>query len=118
MADITIGQISSALAIIVALIGSIAYLKTHIMKWIAGAVKEDFEEIKDDLKSINDRLDTVDLESCKNYLVSELTKIEQGGWWDEIEKERFYEQYEHYQKLGGNTYIQQKVERLQKEGKI
>ena len=118
MENITIGQISSALAIVVALIGSIAYLRTHIIKWISGAVKDDFDEIKDDLKAINNRLDSVDLESCKNYLVSELTKIEQGGWWDEIEKERFYEQYEHYKKLGGNTYIQQKVERLQKDNKI
>ena len=118
MADITIGQVASVLAIIVSLVGSIAYLKNHLQGWIKSAITPDLNTINEEIVKVNDRLDIVDMEACKNYLVTELTKIEQGGWFDEIEKERFYEQYEHYQKLGGNTYIQQKVVKLQKADKI
>ena len=118
MADITIGQISSVLIIIVSLITSVTYLKTHINSWIRDAISDDLEEIKGEIREANERLDTVDMESCKNYLVGELTKLDQGGWFDEVEKERFYEQYEHYKKMGGNTYIETKVKRMQKEDKL
>ena len=37
---------------------------------------------------------------------------------DEVEKERFYEVYKDYRGLGGNSYIQHKVDKLQKEGKL
>lgn len=36
----------------------------------------------------------------------------------ETEAERFWEQYEHYKASGGNTYIKNRIERLQAEGKL
>ena len=44
--------------------------------------------------------------------------VEQNKIIDEVEKERFYETYEHYTKLGGNSYIHDKVESLKKAGKL
>ena len=48
----------------------------------------------------------------------EEARIEQNNKVDEVEKERFYEVYRDYKELGGNSYIQHKVEKLQKEGKL
>ena len=60
----------------------------------------------------------VDMNACKNFLVRSLGDIEKGVPLDEIEKERLWEQYEHYQKIGGNSYIKRKVEHLQEQGKL
>lgn len=65
-----------------------------------------------------DRINNVQLYSDKNFLVRFLADIEQGNKVDEVEKERFYEVYRDYKDLGGNSYIQHKVEKLQKEGKL
>lgn len=115
---LTAGQVISIVTIFAGLLGSIAYLKTNIESWLKKALADDFDDIKTEIKGVNDRLDIVDLEGCKNYLVMVLAKVEQGGKLDEVEKERFYEQYEHYKKLGGNTYIQQKVEKFQRDYKL
>ena len=48
----------------------------------------------------------------------QLTVSEQDEPIDEIERERFWEQYEHYVKCGGNSYIQRKVENLKQAGKL
>lgn len=64
------------------------------------------------------RINNVQLYSDKNFLVRFLADIEQGNKVDEVEKERFYEVYRDYRELGGNSYIQHKVEKLQKEGKL
>lgn len=64
------------------------------------------------------RINNVQLYSDKNFLVRFLADIEQGNKVDEVEKERFYEVYRDYKDLGGNSYIQHKVEKLQKEGKL
>ena len=64
------------------------------------------------------KIDDVKLYTDKNFLVRFLADIEMGNKVDEVEKERFYEVYKDYKELGGNSYIQHKVEKLQKEGKL
>ena len=64
------------------------------------------------------KVNQVQLYSDKNFLVRFLADVEQGNKIDEVEKERFYEVYKDYRELGGNSYIQHKVEKLQKEGKL
>lgn len=70
------------------------------------------------LKPIIEKIDNVQLLSDKNFLVRFLADIEQDNKVDEVEKERFYEVYKDYRELGGNSYIEHKVEKLQKEGKL
>lgn len=78
-------------------------------------MKEDrIEQHADTIK----RIDNVQLLSDKNFLVSFLARVENSLIIDEVEKERFYEVYKDYRDLGGNSYIQHKVEKLQKEGKL
>ena len=82
-----------------------------IIRGVGKAVEKLLEPVK---KQIRD----VDLENCKNYLVTFLAAVERGQEHDEIELERFHEQLGHYQQIGGNSYIKSKVEKLQKEGKL
>ena len=55
---------------------------------------------------------------CSNYIVRFLADVEQGEELDEIEKKRFWENYEVYKELGGNSYIQEKVNKLKAQQKL
>lgn len=110
MENITLEFVGEFVAFLVALVGGLGYLNRTLKGWLSKLIKEEFD-------SVNQRLDRVDMEACKNFLVRVIPDIEDGTI-DETEKQRFYEQYEHYLEMGGNTYIKHKVEVLQKEGKI
>ncbi len=107
MENITLGQIEVALAFIVALIGAIEFISLRFNKKIAKI-----------LEPINKKIDNLELITDKNFLVRFLSDVEQEQIIDEIEWERFYETYQRYHDLGGNSYIDHKVEKLKKEGKI
>lgn len=107
MENITIGQITTIIIGIGALISGIEFLLVR------------FNKIFDSkLKPINKRLNDIELSSDKNFIVRFLADIEQGNVVDEVEKERFYEIYKRYKELGGNSYVSHKVEKLQKEDKL
>lgn len=107
MENITIGQITTILIGIGALISGIEFLLIRFNKIF---------DLK--LKPINNRLNDIELSSDKNFIVRFLADIEQGNEVDEVEKERFYEIYQRYKELGGNSYVSHKVDKLQKEGKL
>lgn len=112
MNEVTIGQISIAISMIVGIISGAGFISQSTKKWIKSAMKEQMNELDSKISTIKSRLDAVDLESTKNYLVTYLSNREKGLASDEIEKERFWEQYQHYERLGGNSYIKRKVEEL------
>ena len=82
---ITIGEIATALAFIVALITSI--------KYIAKELKDQVSRIID---PINKSIEDIDAERCKDYLVRFLADKEKGIKMDEVEEERAYECYDKY----------------------
>lgn len=119
MEQITIGQAAGALALIVAIIAGVNSLKKSIKEWLNAALKENFDRVDKRfdgldkrLDGLEKRLDSVDTENCKNYLVTFLAEAARGEMKDETEMQRFWEEYEHYQKLGGNSYIKNKVSEL------
>ena len=118
MESITIGQIALVIAFIVGLIKGIEYLYNLVSKgatkWLNGCLNP----INDSINNLSKKIDDVDMNACKNYLVRFLADVEQGNEIDEIEKERFYEEYKHYTDLGGNSYVKDKVEKLKKEEKL
>lgn len=116
---ITIGQIAAGIALIVGLIKGIEYLCKTISasatKWLRAGLEPTNKKI-DELK-VN--IAEVDASMCKNFLVRVMSDIEQGNPIDEVEKERFYETYRHYEHdLHLNTYIHDKYESLKKAGKL
>ena len=106
MNNITLGEISDLMVWLIGFGGSTIA--------IIGAVKK---AISKSFEPINKKIDNVDLNATKNFLVRCLADIERHGI-DDVTKIRFYEQLEHYQKMGGNSYILSEVERLKKEGKL
>jgi len=112
MENITLGQMAAAIAFLVAIIAGLTSLKKTIKSGIETALKDKFDDLEKTQKDILKRLDAVDIENCKNFLVTFLAEVARGEMKDETELQRFWEEYEHYQKLGGNSYIRNKVEEL------
>lgn len=118
MQDITIGQISAGIAFIVAILTGVATINGKLKKWIKDSLKESFDVVDTKIDGLKEQIKTVDLEQTKSFLVRFLADVEQGKRVDDIELERFWEQYEHYRDMHGNTYIKKKVEKLEQEGKL
>lgn len=100
MENITLGDIATWAAFVVALGGSVAAI------------------IKGVQKVVEKLLVPYGLDNAKNYIVPFIVKIERGEAIGDIELERFHEEYDYYIKHGGNSYIKSRVEKLQKEGKL
>lgn len=125
MENITIGQIAIAVAFIAALITGGIKIKDAVKKWLENLLKEKFDAASKETKALADKIDAlekrladVDLENCKNYLVTFISEVKRGEVKDEIERKRFWEEYEHYTHEGGNSYIRHDVEELAKKGLI
>lgn len=123
MTDLTFGQLAAGLAILVTFIASIQNLKTNIKRWAEALLKPRFDSIDDQNKKILDRIDDVekkiskvDMENCKNYLVTFLSEIRRGETKDQIEYQRFWEEYDHYIANGGNSYVKEDVADLKSKG--
>lgn len=123
MESITLGDIAAGVAFLVGLIGGIIAFRRNLKTLLQGLLKDELASLKNDITSVKDdlskeissikkELSDVDMEACKNYLVRFLADVEQGKAIDEIELQRFWEQFDHYEKRGGNSYIHQKVEKL------
>lgn len=107
MGNWTIDQISGVLTYLMGLIGVLTTVYATIKKGIDKG-----------FKPINDKIDKVDINATKNYLVASISDIKQGDKLDDITRQRFIEQYDHYIALGGNSYIKLEVEKLKKEGRL
>jgi hypothetical protein len=123
--NITVGQIAAVVIFIAALITGGVKIKDSVKKWLENLLKAKFDEVNDKtdklslkIDKLEERLDSVDLENCKNYLVTFLSEVKRGEIKDEIEKQRFWEEFSHYTDRGGNSYIKRDVEELKKLGKI
>ena len=69
-------------------------------------------------KDLITAIEKVQLDNCKNFLVQSIAKVERGGGLSQTELQRYWENYDTYTRLGGNSYIHASTERLQKEGRL
>jgi len=76
------------------------------------------KRIDDVVANNNKRFSAMQLQIDKNYLVRFLADLEQGNTVDETELEHFWFTYDDYHKNNGNSYIDHKVDKLKKEGKL
>lgn len=125
--NLTLGEIAIALAFIVGLYGSIKHIKKVIKEAIENVVSTSLKTALDaEFKTTNKKLDDVqasvkklDVYTTKNFLVRYLADIERGEVIFESEKQRFWEEYDHYtDELKENSYIKEWVARLKEEGKL
>lgn len=116
--NITLGQAATAIGFLVALIGGIKYLNTSLKDYLTELMNDKFAALDEKFDDLDKKVDKVDMETCKNFLVRFLADIEKGNAVGDIERQRFWEEYEHYLQKGGNSYVKEWVERLKREGKL
>lgn len=116
MENITVGQIAVGLVFILGLWASIETITKKVGKAFDSSLDKKLKPINDKFDQFNKKMDSIDMQATKNYLVSCLDDIQKGDI-SEIGKERFYEEFRHYtEDLKGNSYIKARVEKLRKEG--
>lgn len=116
---ITISDIQTGLIALVSIISSIFTLYKLFQNSLKKMVVDPFNQRIDEMKeNNNNRFKDLQLQTDKNYLVRFLADVEEGEKVDETELEHFYYTYDSYHKNGGNSYIDHKVEKLKKEGKL
>ena len=60
--------------------------------------------------------DNIELELIKMTLVNYISDVEHGIEKSQIQRQNAYELYDRYKTLGGNSYIHDRWDNLQKEG--
>ena len=118
MGDITLSQIATWLTLVVGFITSATFIVNKVKTVIQKALEPTNDKIDKVELELSQRIDDVSMQTNKNFLVRCMADLDNDKKLDPITKERFYEEYENYIKLGGNSYIEREVQRLQKEGKI
>ena len=118
MENLTLKDISFAITFMVGFFGGVGFLYKSIKGFLEKIIKEQFAPFKHSMDDLKSNVERVDMESCKNYLVRCLGDFEHGNKISDVEQERFWEEYEHYLKIGGNSYIKHRVEKLQQEKKL
>lgn len=114
-----LGELGSAIVFLATLIGSCTAIFSAVKKALKKLFEIQTKEIQEEMEVQKAAIIRVDLENCKNYLVTFLARVDKGDESvDEIEKQRFWEQYEHYSAIGGNSYVANKVERLKATGRL
>ena len=117
MENITIGQIAVAIALLAGLVTGGGVIGKTIAKALKKAIHTELGTLEEKVDHLGERVAEVDMQATKNFLVSFLSDVEREIP-TEIELERFWEEYQHYQKIGGNSYITRKVEQLEHDGKL
>lgn len=122
MEHITIGQLFNFIITFSAVLsaGSVIYkMAFKSGKLVLNNSLEPFNKRIDEVVALNNkRFTELQLQTDKNYLVNFLSRVENNQKIDETELEHFYFTYDDYHKNNGNSYIDHKVEKLKKEGKL
>lgn len=112
----TLGAVAVGLAFITTLVATIKKLIRDLSDAISSVVKQEMKPLEAKLDVLTNKLDDVDINSSKNFLVARFGEIERGEVLDEITRQRVYEEYEHYMELGGNSYIHSRFDELKRKG--
>lgn len=116
MEKMTLEWIYDNIVFLVALCGGCYAIYRGVKRGIKKLLEDEFKALNKRIDDIEAQTKSIDMETTKNFLVRFLADVEKGGMLTEIESERFWEQYEHYLKMDGNSYIKEWVAKLQKKG--
>ena len=104
MENVTLAQVSGTMKFIIEFVGIVVSI-------LVGSKKI----INSQLEPINKKIDKIDENQCRNFLVDFLADVEKGIEKDEVQIKRAYEVYEHYTRdLHKNSYIHDKWTKLMK----
>lgn len=101
------------------------FASSVVQRWMWGLLKPVNDKIAESNKIIMTRLDAnaveikqMQLEQYRNFLTRYLADIERDTQLTEIELERLNDIYSKYVKLGGNSYVHRKIDKLKERGKL
>lgn len=84
-------------------------------------INENILETHTKLEETNQHIKNSNLEYCKNFLINAFSQVEEAAASNrEVPaylKRRIYDEFEHYTKLGGNSYVKSEFDAL-KERKL
>lgn len=101
--------IATVLVAVIGLIGIIIQTKSHsklknqeeLLNTVEGKIDSLKKESKEDDNRLNDKLDNMDMENCKRFLIVEMTKLSEGAYKATEEQIRvLYETKERYNREG------------------
>lgn len=112
--------------VLTALISGLCVAIPNVIAVVVSNKKEKTQEMLDDVKdSITKELDKIKismkeetLTRCKVDLINAMSKIQNGYKPTEEEKRILIEEKEQYNKLGGDSYVDDMFDRLKKEGNL
>lgn len=107
MENITLGGINTEVLFLVTFCGGIF----AIYKAVKSAIDKGF-------KPIYDKINVVDMNATKNFLVPKIAELKAGEKLDDVTRKQFIDQYEHYIAIGGNSFIKLEYDKLVREGKV
>ena len=120
-----IQAIATVIVAILGLIGIIIQNRSHTklksQEELLKTVDEKIDKLKtqstEEDKRLNDKLDAIDMNSCKRFLIVEMTKIKDGTYIpNEEQKHMLHETKTRYNNNGGNSYVDSMFEGLQDKG--
>lgn len=115
--SVIIISIATFLNALIAIATFISKVKKPVDTAVDKKFKEALQPINDKLGAIDDRIDKLDKNQCKNYLTEFLEDIRNGIPKSDIQIQRATEVYDHYiNDLHLNTYIHDSWEKLMKGG--
>lgn len=115
---ITIAVISGALGLLVGFITNLKKLADMIAESIGKVTKRQIAPLEAKIDTLAVKIDEVDLNSLKDFLVSRFAEIERGETLDEVTRQRIYEEMERYERQGGNSYLHTRFDELKKQGRL
>jgi hypothetical protein len=117
--------IATVLVAVIGLIGIIIQNKSHNklkgQEDLLKTVDEKIDKLKtqstEEDKRLNKKLDAMDMDNCKRFLIVEMTKIQDGAYTpNEEQKRMLYETKERYNNDGGDSYVDSMFDELQAKG--
>ena len=117
--------IATIIVAVIGLIGIIIQTKSHnklksqddLLKIVDKKIDTLQKESKEDDKRLNEKLDNIDMDNCKRFLIVEMTKIKDGMYIpNEEQKRMLHETKKTYNDKGGDSYVDSMFERLQAKG--
>lgn len=87
------------------------------MKSVKKEVNDLRKESKADDIRLNEKLDTIDMDVCKRFLIVEMTKIQDGTYVpNEEQKRMLHETKKTYNDKGGDSYVDSMFDKLLDKG--
>ena len=122
MKEIIIALISGLCVAIPNIIATLNTIKknnlTKVKGEIQGSIKDTEKSIKADIMKVRNSLSDETLNRCKVDLINVMSRVQNGASITEEERRILIEENEQYNKLGGDSYVDDMFERLKKEGKL